>query len=137
MSSHLGESDADEPSENGSNHGDIATTQRLRLILILFYIPKKLHKCFKFRSVHQECYIFCLCAVAMLLLVLTIVYLEQGYVKPSISNMLEIGTLSLCICRNDKTSNILSLVKCYITQILFLSVFWPNHYEPIQNCVIC
>jgi len=43
MFSHLGESDPDEPSENGSNHGDIATAQRLRLqlILILFSIPKK------------------------------------------------------------------------------------------------
>lgn len=43
MFSHLGESDPDEPSENGSNHGDITTAQRLRmeLILMLFSIPKK------------------------------------------------------------------------------------------------
>jgi len=43
MFSHLGESDPDEPSENGSNHGDIATAQRLRmqLTLVLFSIPKR------------------------------------------------------------------------------------------------
>jgi hypothetical protein len=43
MFSHLGESDPDEPSENGSDHGDIATTQRfiIQLILILFSIPQK------------------------------------------------------------------------------------------------
>jgi hypothetical protein len=43
MFSHLGESDPDERSENGSDHVDTATTQRfiIQLILILFSIPQK------------------------------------------------------------------------------------------------
>jgi hypothetical protein len=47
MFSHLGESDPDEPSENGSDHGDIATTQRfiIQLILILFSIPQSSKSC--------------------------------------------------------------------------------------------
>lgn len=34
MFSHLGESEPDEPSENGSSHGDVANTQRLKVQLI-------------------------------------------------------------------------------------------------------
>jgi hypothetical protein len=43
MFSHLGESDPDERSGNGSDHVDTATTQRfiIQLILILFSIPQK------------------------------------------------------------------------------------------------